>query len=74
MAIVYKVHPAIGVARVGNHLNAFFIGPEVPGSAGVEIAADGAENPISSYKDQGRSNGRQHGFACSDSTRTLLGH
>jgi L-Lysine epsilon oxidase N-terminal/L-lysine epsilon oxidase C-terminal domain len=54
VAIVYKVHPAIGVARVGNHLNAFFIGPEVPGSAGVEIAADGAENPISSYKDQGR--------------------
>lgn len=28
MAIVYKIHPAIGVARVGNSPDEFFIGPE----------------------------------------------
>src|SRR4051812_595615 len=29
--VSYRVHPAIGVARVGNSTNEFFIGPEVPG-------------------------------------------
>ena len=28
MAIVYKIHPAIGIARVGNSPDDFFIGPE----------------------------------------------
>jgi hypothetical protein len=28
---IYKIHPSIGVARVGNSPDAFFIGPEVPG-------------------------------------------
>ena len=28
----YKIHPAIGIARVGNgHPDQFFIGPEIPG-------------------------------------------
>jgi hypothetical protein len=27
MATVYKIHPAIGVARVGNSPDEFFIGP-----------------------------------------------
>ena len=26
---VYKIHPAIGIARVGNHPDAFFVGPEI---------------------------------------------
>ena len=25
-----KIHPSIGIARVGNSENAYFIGPEVP--------------------------------------------
>jgi L-Lysine epsilon oxidase N-terminal/L-lysine epsilon oxidase C-terminal domain len=54
LAIIYRIHPAIGVARVGNHPDAFFIGPEAPGSSGVEIGADGTETPISRYKDMGR--------------------
>src|SRR3954451_23829065 len=28
MATVYKIHPAIGIARVGNSPTEFFIGPE----------------------------------------------
>jgi hypothetical protein len=30
MATIYKIHPAIGIARVGNSPDAFFIGPERP--------------------------------------------
>lgn len=54
MGVVYKIHPAIGIARVGNHPSAFFIGPETPGSPGVEIANSGAESPIKNYKEDGR--------------------
>lgn len=53
MGTVYKIHPAIGVARVGNHETAFFIGPESPGSPGVEIDASGVETPLASYKEGG---------------------
>jgi hypothetical protein len=31
MATVYKIHPAIGIARIGNSPDEFFIGPERPG-------------------------------------------
>jgi hypothetical protein len=31
MPIEYRIHPAIGVARVGDSLDDFFIGPEAPG-------------------------------------------
>jgi L-Lysine epsilon oxidase N-terminal/L-lysine epsilon oxidase C-terminal domain len=51
---VYKIHPAIGVARLGNHPDAFYIGPESPGSPGLEIGDDGTESPLESYKDGGR--------------------
>ena len=54
MATVYKIHPAIGIARVGNHPSTFFIGPETPGSRGVEIGANGNETAITRYKDGGR--------------------
>jgi hypothetical protein len=54
MATVYKIHPAIGVARLGNHETAFFVGSEVPGSLGVEIDADGTERPLDGYKKDGR--------------------
>ena len=53
MGTVYKIHPAIGVARVGNHPSAFFVGPERVGSPGVELVA-GDEKPIESYKLDGQ--------------------
>jgi hypothetical protein len=53
MRTVYRIHPAIGIARVGNHPGAFFVGPEQPGSPGVEIAANGTETPVARYKDGG---------------------
>jgi hypothetical protein len=29
--VTFKIHPAIGIARLGNSPNDFFIGPEIPG-------------------------------------------
>jgi hypothetical protein len=54
MSRVYKIHPAVGIARLGDHATAFFVAPEKPGAAGVEIAADGSESPVTRYKEGGR--------------------
>lgn len=54
MAIVYKIHPAIGIMRIGDSPDAFFIGPEAPDGPGLELAAGGAEVPVTSYKAAGR--------------------
>jgi L-Lysine epsilon oxidase N-terminal len=53
MGVVYKIHPAIGIARVGNHKDAFFIGPELLGSPGVEIGPKGREMQVLHYKKDG---------------------
>jgi len=50
MAKVYKVHPCIGIARVGNSPNEFFISPEIPGVNPVEIVG-GIEQALLKYKD-----------------------
>jgi hypothetical protein len=50
---VYKIHPAIGIARVGNSSDAFFIGPEEPNHPGVEFSDDGSERPIANFKKDG---------------------
>ncbi|MFE7629578.1 LodA/GoxA family CTQ-dependent oxidase [Kocuria sp. NPDC057446] len=42
MAITYKIHPAIGIARVGNSPDEFYIGPERPGER---------PNPPGGFKD-----------------------
>jgi hypothetical protein len=52
--LIYKIHPAIGVARVGDSPDAFFVGPEAPGSVGVEIGPGGAETPITKHKAVGK--------------------
>ena len=54
MGTVYKIHPAIGIARLGNHPTSFFVGPESSGSPGIEIGADGSETILTAYKDAGR--------------------
>ena len=71
MATVYKIHPAIGVARLGNHETAFFVGWEGPGSLGVEIHQDGTEHPLAGYKVDGKIK-RQAGIK--DSGDWLPGH
>lgn len=39
-----KIHPSIGIARVGNSPDGFFIGPEIPGAG---------TTPVGGYKDKG---------------------
>ncbi len=47
-AIAYcKIHPAIGIARIGISPDAYFIAPEIPGRI---------ETPIGGYKDAGDRN------------------
>lgn len=48
--MAYHIFPPIGVARLGNDHASFYIGPERPGDAGVEMDAMGNESPVASYK------------------------
>jgi hypothetical protein len=50
MAKRYKIHPGIGIARLGNSPEDFFIGPEVPGGPSLELTPAG-EGPVATYKD-----------------------
>jgi hypothetical protein len=50
MSKVYKIHPAIGICRVGNSLNEFFIGPESLDRPPTEISNNN-ETPLTKYKD-----------------------
>ncbi|MES0021191.1 LodA/GoxA family CTQ-dependent oxidase [Mesorhizobium sp. M0036] len=46
----YRIYPAIGIARLGNDLDRFYVGPERPGHRGVEIDAAGVETAVTEYK------------------------
>ncbi|MFN0215146.1 MAG: LodA/GoxA family CTQ-dependent oxidase [Saprospiraceae bacterium] len=56
----YKVHPAIGVARLGNSPTEFYISPETTGGVPIDCDAsgnpkldkNGKEIPVSNYKDK----------------------
>jgi hypothetical protein len=54
MSKIYKIYPSIGIGRVGNSPDQFFIGPEIPGVTPVELIGD-SEEPRQKLKDeQGR--------------------
>lgn len=42
----YRIHPAIGIARVGNSETGYFIGPEQPGQAPQESYKDGVASVL----------------------------
>ena len=51
MPLTYRIHPAIGVARVGDSPDDFFVGPEAPG---VPPSLDRPDHPserVGQYKD-----------------------
>src|SRR2546423_3157548 len=58
----FKIHPAIGIARVGDSPTSFYLAPEQAGQLPIEcdqdgnaVLKDGKEQPISKFKDgQGR--------------------
>ena len=47
MAKIYRIHPAIGIARLGNSTTAFYLGPETLGGLPIEVNSDGDEQPAS---------------------------
>ena len=47
----YAIYPPIGFARLGNSPTEFFIGREDLDAVGVELAADGTEQPVTRFKD-----------------------
>ena len=58
MTTTYKIHPAIGIARVGNSPESFYIAPERTGAPpidcdanGIPVVRDGVEQPVTHYKD-----------------------
>ncbi|HEX7721905.1 MAG TPA: LodA/GoxA family CTQ-dependent oxidase [Pyrinomonadaceae bacterium] len=48
----FKIHPAIGIARVGDSPDGFYLAPEQAGQLPVEITAGGKEQPIKTFKDK----------------------
>jgi hypothetical protein len=57
-APTYSIHPAIGIARLGNSPDSFYIAPERTGAPpidcgpdGVPITVNGVEQPVTQYKD-----------------------
>lgn len=62
MVMVFKIHPAIGIARVGDHPDSFFIGPELAyapeldgaanlrGASPVDLDANGKDVAFTTYK------------------------
>jgi len=58
MTPTYKIHPAIGIARVGNSPDSFYLAPDRTGAPpidcgpdGLPIVKDGVEQPVTKYKD-----------------------
>ena len=47
----FKIHPAIGIARVGDSPDGFYLAPEQAGQLPVELSSDGKEQPIKKFKD-----------------------
>jgi hypothetical protein len=47
----FKIHPAIGIARVGDSPDGFYLAPEQAGQLPFELTSDGKEQPIKSFKD-----------------------
>jgi hypothetical protein len=52
MPITYRVHPALGIARVGDSPDDFFIGPEAPGVPPALRKPDDSSAQPGQYKDQ----------------------
>src|SRR5436309_771217 len=47
----FKIHPAIGIARVGDSPDSFYLAPEQAGQLPNELTPDGKEQPIKKFKD-----------------------
>jgi hypothetical protein len=48
----FKIHPAIGIARVGDSPDDFYLAPEQAGQLPVELTSEGNEQTITKFKDE----------------------
>ena len=48
----FKIHPAIGIARVGDSPDSFYLAPEQAGQLPSELTSDGKDQPIKTFKDK----------------------
>jgi hypothetical protein len=48
----FKIHPAIGIARVGDSPDGFYLAPEQAGQLPFELTAEGKERTIQKFKDE----------------------
>jgi hypothetical protein len=51
MTITYRIHPSIGIARIGDSPTDFFVGPESPGVPPILDTPEAASSNPGSYKD-----------------------
>ena len=59
MSTKYRIHPAIGIARVGDSPDDFFVGPEAPGVLPALKKPDDTSTQPGKYKDAGQHIKRQ---------------
>ena len=52
MPVKFRIHPAIGIARLGDSPDDFFIGPEAPGIPPTLNKPDGSSTQPGKYKDK----------------------
>ena len=59
MALRYQLHPALGVARIGNSPDSFYLAPEAIGALPVECdehgnprLVEGKPKPVEQFKDE----------------------
>ena len=72
MPVKYRIHPAVGIARVGDSLDDFFIGPEAPGVPATLNKPDNSSSQPGKYKDRQQRIKRQGAaFASTSTPRTL---
>jgi hypothetical protein len=53
MSKVYKIHPGIGIARVGKSTAGYFLAGEAPSAGPFDIGPDGRDMVFGGYKDSG---------------------
>src|ERR1700730_1819075 len=53
MSRVYKIHPGIGIARVGKSTAGYFLAGEAPSAGPFDIGPDGRDMVFGGYKDSG---------------------
>ena len=59
MQTIFKIHPGVGVARVGSSRSGYFLAGETVGAVPFELDADGNEMQFTGHKDASKLMRRQ---------------